>query len=217
MLKNMGYIYLRKNKINGKCYIGQTVNVKRRNNDWNNLNIKYGGHTVENARKKYGTDGFTFEILKECPNDEMNEWEMYYIKKYNSKAPNGYNATDGGDSTCERTEEIKMKISISKRGKKHSVETKTKMSVAQKGKSKPKVADALKGRKRPDITAALKGKYNTKCSKPVEALDKTTGKVVYVFPSAKEAERHGFYNSNISDCCNGKRKSHKGYIWRYVS
>lgn len=54
-------------------------------------------------------------------------------------------------------------------------------------------------------------------SKAVEALDKITGKVVYVFPSTAEAGRQGFCHGHISECCNGERKSHKGFIWRYVS
>ena len=76
-------------------------------------------------------------------------------------------------------------------------------------------ADALRGRKRPYVAAAKRGKYNTKCSKAVQALDKN-GNVVMEFPSAAEAERqYGFSQGNISQCCNGKLKSYKGYIWRF--
>lgn len=53
-------------------------------------------------------------------------------------------------------------------------------------------------------------------SKAVEALDKVTGKVVYVFPSTMEAERQGFNQGHVSQCCKGKQKTHKGYIWRYA-
>ena len=52
-------------------------------------------------------------------------------------------------------------------------------------------------------------------SKAVEALDKVTGRVVYVFPSIAEARRQGFDRSTVSQCCRGKVKSHKGFIWRY--
>ena len=83
------------------------------------------------------------------------------------------------------------KVAAAKRGKKCSEETKLK------------------------IAAALRGKHNTKCSKVVEAIDKVTGRVVFVFPSIMEAGRQGFNSGHISDCCNGERKSHKGFIWRY--
>ena len=38
-------------------------------------------------------------------------------------------------------------------------------------------------------------------SKPVEALDKVSGRVVYIFPSTREAQRQGFFASNVSACC----------------
>ena len=155
----MGYIYLRKNLSNGKCYVGQTKDIKDRNRRWNKLNERYAGYVINNARKKYGTDGFSFEILKECPNEDMNYWETYYIKQYNSKKPNGYNSTDGGDSVCEMTDETKKKISAAQRGK-----PKPKVAAAQRGKPKPKVSAALKGRKRPDISAAQRGKPKPKVS-----------------------------------------------------
>lgn len=52
-------------------------------------------------------------------------------------------------------------------------------------------------------------------SKPVQALDKVTGEVVYEFPSTMEAGRQGFHSGCIAACCNGKRKTHKGFIWRH--
>lgn len=52
-------------------------------------------------------------------------------------------------------------------------------------------------------------------SKAVQALDKN-GNVVMGFPSTAEAQRQGFSSGNISNCCRGKHKSYKGYIWRYV-
>ena len=42
------------------------------------------------------------------------------------------------------------------------------------------------------------------------------GKLVMTFQSAMEAGRNGFNFCNISECCNGKRKTHKGYSWRYL-
>lgn len=53
-------------------------------------------------------------------------------------------------------------------------------------------------------------------SKAVQALDPKTLEVVYEFPSTQEAQRQGFNSSHISACCLGKRKTHKGYIWRYA-
>lgn len=58
---------------------------------------------------------------------------------------------------------------------------------------------------------------NGKLSKPVEAIDPSTGEVVLEFPSMMEAQRKGFVATCISACCRGKKwyRTHKGYIWRY--
>ena len=54
-------------------------------------------------------------------------------------------------------------------------------------------------------------------SKKVQMFDKSTGEVLATFPSTREAERvTGMNKGNISSCCNGKRKSAGGYIWRYL-
>ncbi len=52
--------------------------------------------------------------------------------------------------------------------------------------------------------------------KSVEALDKNTKEVVYVFKSMKyAAETLGIYKEQISSVCRGERKTAGGYIWRY--
>ena len=54
-------------------------------------------------------------------------------------------------------------------------------------------------------------------SKQVKMFDKSTGELLASFPSTMEAKRvTGINNCNISQCCNGKRKSAGGYIWRYA-
>lgn len=72
--------------------------------------------------------------------------------------------------------------------------------------------------------AALRGKKQSPeavtkrvaaLSKAVEAIDKVTGKIIFTFPSINEAQRQGFNQSAVSQCCNGKVKSYKGFIWKY--
>lgn len=56
----------------------------------------------------------------------------------------------------------------------------------------------------------------SKYDKAVEQLD-SSGIVVSRFRSTREAERRtGHRNSHIVQCCNGKRKTHHGYFWRYA-
>lgn len=59
------------------------------------------------------------------------------------------------------------------------------------------------------------GTRNKRLSKAVQAIVPKTGAVVLEFPSVREAGRKGFNQSAVSACCLGKRKTHRGYIWRY--
>ena len=114
----MGVIYLRTNTVNGKKYVGQATDLKARQRKWK-ANCQYAGKAIDAAKNKYGLEAFDFEILKECKDEELNRWEMYYIKELNTKAPYGYNLTDGGNATkgYTHTEETKKKMSKAKKGK----------------------------------------------------------------------------------------------------
>ena len=52
-------------------------------------------------------------------------------------------------------------------------------------------------------------------SKRVGAFNEA-GELVMAFPSTMEASRNGYCQGHVSACCNGKLKTHKGYIWRYL-
>lgn len=101
-----------------KCYIGQTYNEKERRQKFNNIKNAYGGIKIDNARRKYGPENFTYEILytietddKELLMDELNAMEEYYIEKFDS-IDSGYNILRGGSSYHDfvYTKEIKEKI-----------------------------------------------------------------------------------------------------------
>ena len=97
----IGYIYIFKNLVNSKCYIGQTrQKIKYRYQQHLRANDTYPLHE---AIKKYGIEQFSFEIIetinknnKEELVQELNNLEISYIKQYNSLAPNGYNIEKGG-------------------------------------------------------------------------------------------------------------------------
>ena len=55
-----------------------------------------------------------------------------------------------------------------------------------------------------------------KISKEVIALD-GKGKIIHRYKSTRDAGRDGFTQTSVAACCRGKRKSHKGLIWRYAN
>lgn len=95
-----GYIYIIKNNLNSKVYIGQTIqSVQERFKQHTKPSIvkQRGNYKIYNAINKYGKDNFYVEVLDEAIESKLNELEIYYIEKYNSYEK-GYNSTKGADS-----------------------------------------------------------------------------------------------------------------------
>ena len=95
-------IYKFTNKINNKSYIGQSINIDARRkqhiaSSYYPLSNTYNT-AFHQAIRKYGVDNFNFEVLTICTVEELDTLEKYYISKYNSIVPNGYNMTPGGEN-----------------------------------------------------------------------------------------------------------------------
>ena len=89
------YLVYRHIAPNGKSYIGITKqDAERRFQD----GIGYKSQPqFWRAIKKYGWSSFQHEILESgLTEKEASEREVFYIKKYNAFAPNGYNVAEGG-------------------------------------------------------------------------------------------------------------------------
>lgn len=94
-----GIIYIIRNKINDKVYIGQTTtNLKTRfNQHCKKSTLKNRHYKLYNAIKKYGRDNFYIGVIEDnIKIEELDQKEIYYIEKFNSYY-NGYNSTKGGD------------------------------------------------------------------------------------------------------------------------
>ena len=108
-------VYLITNTINGKRYVGQTARTLDAR-WWQHCNKTSARHYLHRAIQKYGKENFSKEIICEPPTRELtNEIESYYIARYNSMAPHGYNLTTGGDCPTLSAESRK-KMSISRKG-----------------------------------------------------------------------------------------------------
>lgn len=159
-----GRIYVHKNKINGKCYVGQSIrkNVKER---WRRGKGYIESPHFYKAIKKYGWDNFEHIILPEIysNHEDLNKAEIEMIAECNSYN-NGYNLTLGGEGrnsshSYKLSKEHKAKISAALKGKKKSAETRAKMSTAQKNRelseeAKDNIRAAQLGRKMSEETKA---------------------------------------------------------------
>lgn len=91
-------IYIIKNDINDKVYIGQAKNAKTRFQSHCKPSAAYiDNELIAKAIQKYGKEHFWYEIL-DSQVEDYNDKECFYIEKFNSIAPNGYNILTGGEN-----------------------------------------------------------------------------------------------------------------------
>lgn len=114
-------IYTITNVVSGKVYVGQTIMQKYQKrwfyHRWHLRNNKHENMYLQHSWNKHGEDKFVFDIICVCQSqDELNEQEDLYIKKF--KALNlCYNMTDGGrNQTCSDETRAKLRIAAKKNG-----------------------------------------------------------------------------------------------------
>lgn len=94
-----GFIYIIKNTINSKVYIGQTKNSVEQRRKEHLRHAKYGDQVINRAMRKYGVDKFYIETLEICNIKLIDYREMYYIDLYDSTDKSkGYNVSIGGNT-----------------------------------------------------------------------------------------------------------------------
>lgn len=128
-------VYLIHNVKNNKVYVGKAGDSKAR---WRkHLSIASCKRAKEQfaihrAIHKYGESSFEFTVIQSLPNELIcNEAEQYWISFFKSKSKQfGYNLTEGGEGVSGRvvSEETREKIRQKALGRKHTQETKLKMS-----------------------------------------------------------------------------------------
>ena len=92
-VKKVRGIYKVTNKINGKVYIGQSVDIGRR---WREHMTAKDDIYFHKAIQKYGVENFEWEVIEQCKKKDLDEREIYWIEYYDS-FNKGYNCTKGGD------------------------------------------------------------------------------------------------------------------------
>lgn len=109
-------IYMYINKINGKRYIGQTIDFNRRHKE--HKNVSSNKTPIDLAFNKYGEDNFEIIILAQDiqTKEQMNEYEIFFIERYRSLiSQNGYNVSKGGGN-YEVTDEFRKQCSERNKG-----------------------------------------------------------------------------------------------------
>jgi len=225
------YVYLITNLVNGKNYVGQTVNEPT---------IRWGQHksdaigtsmcSIHMALRKYGINNFQFEVIDESASDldELNDLEDFYVSFYDTFKGIGYNMTSGGDNalhskeTIEKLrqanlgkimpEETRKKISQSLTGHSHSEESKKKMSEAGKGRK-----HSEESKEKMSLFRTGRNGIQSPKSKKVVQLDKITGEEIACwFSMGVVMDVLKISAPMICAVCKGKRKTSGGFKWRYL-
>lgn len=126
-----GWIYIITNTVNGRQYVGQTVQ---------GVGVRWRGHVRGAAKSsqiigmaivKYGHGAFTIQEIDTATSQaDLDAKEIHWIAKHGTMAPNGYNLTGGGVGGGRHTPETRAKIGAASRGRKKSPETMVKVAAA---------------------------------------------------------------------------------------
>ena len=184
------------NKITGKRNVGQTVQP---------LDIRWKQHQDKRSGcrllirsiQKHGPENFEIKVLSRCDSiEEMNHRESYYIRLFNTLAPNGYNLKTGGNNS------------------RPSAETKALISAGNKGIKKPKSAEHCK-----KISLATIGTKQSPEEKQKRAITLyqpiEVPELEMFFSSRKEASKIlGTHNHIIRSVLNGSLPEWKGLTFR---
>ena len=188
----IGYVYIHSNNMNGKCYVGQTIHKPE--SRWKNGKGYIGCPLFFRAIEKYGWDNFSHKVF-ELPIDQLDWAERFLIECYKTDDPRyGYNIENGGHNNKRISQETKEKLRLTKLGEKNP-----------------------NYRKHPSEETRKRMRDSNAKSKSCLQFSKD-GVFIAKFSSMCEAERKlGICNTNIAECCKGKRVSAGGYIWKYNS
>ena len=188
-------IYCITNKINGKQYVGQTVRTAEERFKEHCRDKKM---YISKAIRKYGKENFIVETIDSALLiDDLNEKEIYWIDKFKTKKPNGYNLCNGGDNTF---------------GFNHRPESKILMSEVQKALAN-QVGDKnhFYGKRHNEST---KEKMRSTHWNKKQVMNIETG---LIYDSCAEAARMNGLNRNmVARVARGEASNTKGTHWKYI-
>lgn len=222
-------IYQIINKVNGKVYIGQSINIRRRWSEHRKSARSGETYPIYNAIRKYGLDNFHFGVLEFCSIDVLDDREQEWLDATLAYTDSGYNVSPSASST-------KGLVRLESRKPVYKVDRQTgqilkrydsrKAAAEDVGVDSSCITDAVLGKCKfiknyfwteEPLNFVLPASLGTgkERRKSVIQLD-SHGKQVNTFISQVHAGKHtGISTSSISQACRGTRKSAGGYYWKY--
>lgn len=182
-MKRYNYVYITTNLVNGRQYVGSHGS--------NVLNDHYlgSGILLYHAIKKYGKDNFE-KIILETHIDlkEARLREEFFISKYNTITPNGYNINPNGGIPGTQTPESIEKMKQSLKNVIHTKEWGNNISKSLKGKKKSEKESQR-------LRDMAKGNTNFKGKTHTEQFRKKLSELA----SLRIGEKNPMYNKTLYD------------------
>ncbi len=205
IISNTSGIYIITNIITNKIYIGSSSKSIRYRIYDHKTKLRKNEHRnslLQNAYNKYTEINFKFEVLELCEKEKCIEREQYWIDTLNACDKRiGYNLAPMAGSSLgqKRTEEQKLNISVSVKGKRKG-NLNNRFGIKWSNETRIKILNKLE-------------KFN----KPVLQYDLNMN-LINEFKSINDAEKYlGKTNSQISKVCRKvyKHKTAYGFIWEF--
>lgn len=120
MIEPKPCIYMLKNVVNGKIYIGKSKNALRRFTQYKSAfkkpRSKYLNSHISRSIKKYGTSNFTFSVIEYVSEAELADREIHWMKHFRSHERDfGYNLRVDSSGKTEFTPDMRMNLSLGAR------------------------------------------------------------------------------------------------------
>jgi group I intron endonuclease len=215
--KGKSGIYLIRNLISGKVYIGKAKCIyKRIKQHVISLNKRVRSHENDHlisSWHKYGRNSFEYVVLEYLPLNEslISEKEIFYIDKYKSLNPkNGYNKRYDSSTGLIVSEETREKLRKSQIKRFENLEQRENLSLKSKEFWK----------NNPDKLKLMSEKVANKIRKyKIGKFDYDSEELIEVFETRKQIgiKYPEFYVQAILGCCQGTKNSYKGFKWKYIS
>jgi group I intron endonuclease len=149
-------IYKITNQVNGKIWIGQAQGklglLGRYKTHKAAFRKRRNSPRLQASWNKHGEDSFVFEVVLTCPRDWCNKLEDFFLNKFESWDPEkGYNISKKSWGPGALSEETKLKMSISRKGKKRKEEAIERSAEWHRGKkrsdeTRKRISEAMTGK-----------------------------------------------------------------------
>jgi len=220
---------------NGRIYVGQSTNLKNRENQYKKIKESKSQIKLNRSFKKYGIENHKFEIIEYCTLEQLDNKEIYWGEYYNV-LKKGLNCRLGrGRGLVSDDLRERMKVSNKRKKIKPVLQYDLHGNFIKKWDAVKDAEEFLETKNNTNISACCLGKQKSawgyiwkyqngpieskingiKHTLIVEQYD-LEGNFIKEWSNIRQIkETLGFAYSTIYECINGKWKQANGYVWKY--